>query len=197
MNGLEDLLPRRETPFVADERTMLLAWLAYHRSTMATKCQGLDELQLKTRPVVTSGMSLLGLLRHWTDVERYWIRELLLGEKDVVGYSSAQDRDGDFDNLDDTAVDVVIETWIAEGRHTVAVLTAAEDLDVICAGSFGGGDQGQGETQAELDWVDEGGSAAPEVPSVRWIMTHLIEEFARHNGHADLLRELLDGSTGE
>jgi hypothetical protein len=195
MNGLEDLLPRRETPFVADERTMLLAWLAYHRSTMAIKCQGLDELQLKTRPVVTSGMSLLGLLRHWTDVERYWIREVLLGEQDVVGYSSAEHRDGDFDNLDDTAVDVVIESWLAEGRHTVAVLTAAPDLDALCAGSFDG--ESQADQQAELDWVDEGGSAAAEVPSVRWIMTHLIEEFARHNGHADLLRELIDGSTGE
>lgn len=193
MTGFDALLPRPDVPYAANEATTLLAWLAYHRSTLAMKCDGLTEEQLKQRPIPTSTLSLLGLVRHWTDVERYWIRQILMGHESVQTYYTPVRPDGDFDDLHDTPADGVLKTWILEGQHTVAALGHA-DLDDICQGSL---PRRAADAAAVRTWEDEGGSVRPEVPSVRWVLTHLIEEFARHNGHADLIRELIDGSTGE
>ena len=191
-SGFSALLPRTSPPFVADEARMLLAWLVYHRGTLAMKCEGLSEQQLKQRPISTSTMTLLGLVRHVTDVERYWMRQIVLGHANIETYYSDESPDGDFDDLHDTSVADVVATWIAEGRHTVTVVDQAETLDGLCAGSLP-----SRPTSAELAWEGEGGSVLPEIPTLRWVLTHLVEEFARHNGHADILRELIDDSTGE
>jgi uncharacterized damage-inducible protein DinB len=165
---------RTEPPYFADdERTMLNSWLDYHRATLAMKCDGLDAAQLRERAVPPSSITLLGLVRHMADVERGWFRRTLAGEDAPPIFFSLEDLDGDFDNVDDADVSEAFTTWHRECDAARKNVAAAESLDVI--GTYRTGDQ---------------------VP-LRWIMLHMIEEYARHNGHADLLRERIDGVTGE
>jgi uncharacterized damage-inducible protein DinB len=160
---------RPEVPLVADERTMLEAWLDYHRATLLLKCAGLSDEQLRLRSSEPSTLSLLGLVRHMTDVERGWFRRGVGGERGpqvAPIYYSDERPDGDFDDVDD-----------ADPAETFA---------------------------AYVDELDRCRAAAAGVPldrlagrhSVRWIYVHMLEEYARHNGHADLLRERIDGATG-
>ncbi|MFE6335015.1 DinB family protein [Streptomyces sp. NPDC057798] len=165
---------RREPAVNADERTMLEGWLDYHRQTLAWKCAGLTEAQLRTASVEPSELTLMGLVRHMAEVERYWYHEVLLGEDLGVLYSSEQDRDGEFHLSDSDTWQEAHDTWQAEierARRNTAGLG--------------------------LDDLSKGTSRAGEHFSLRWIHTHMIEEYARHNGHADLLRERVDGSTGD
>ncbi|MEU8177658.1 DinB family protein [Microbispora hainanensis] len=165
---------RIDPPVVAGEREMLRAWLDWHRDTLAVKCQGLTEEQLRLRSVPPSSMSLLGLVRHMADVERAWFRLRLNGE-DLGGiYYSDDDPDGEFDNVDTASAEEAFATWQAEIEHARAAEEACADLDAL--------------TKAGRRGVHY---------SLRWIMCHMIEEYARHNGHADLLRERIDGATGE
>jgi uncharacterized damage-inducible protein DinB len=161
---------RPEVPLVADERTMLDAWLDYHRATLLWKCEGLSDEQLKRRSAEPSTLSLLGLVRHMTDVERGWFRRRIGREdRSKAGpiYYSDERPDGDFDDLDDTDATEVFAAFSEEVERCRAV-AAGVSLDER-AGEF----------------------------SVRWIYVHMIEEYARHNGHADLLRERIDGATGD
>ena len=103
----------------ADERAMLVGWLDYHRVTLELKCAGLTDRQLKTASVPSSSLTLLGLMRHLTDVERYWFREVFDGEVGVVGYSSDEAPDDDFDALDSAPVDEVFARWRGEQAHAV------------------------------------------------------------------------------
>ncbi|MEV4323032.1 DinB family protein [Microbispora rosea] len=165
---------RIDPPVVAGERAMLRAWLDWHRETLAVKCQGLTEEQLRLRSVPPSSMSLLGLVRHMADVERAWFRRRLNGE-DLGGiYYSDDDPDGEFDNVDTASAEEAFATWHAEIEHARAAEEACADLDTT--------------TKTGRQGVHH---------SLRWIMCHMIEEYARHNGHADLLRERIDGATGE
>jgi uncharacterized damage-inducible protein DinB len=159
--------------FTDDERTMLSSWLEYHRATLAMKCDGLDTAQLRERAVPPSSMSLLGLVRHMADVERGWFRRTLAGEDAPPIYFSAEDPDGEFDNVEDADADEAFATWRRECDAARKNVAAAESLEVI--GTYRTGEQ----------------------VSLRWIMCHMIEEYARHNGHADFLRERIDGATGE
>ncbi|GGS97050.1 hypothetical protein GCM10010156_64060 [Planobispora rosea] len=164
---------RIDPPFVADEARMLTSWLDWHRETLAVKCAGLSEEQLRLRSVPPSTLSLLGLVRHMAEVERAWFRNILSGEGAPPLYYDEQDPDGDFDNVDTASADEAFATWRAEiGR--ARELSADLPLDTI------------GKTQRRGNDV-----------SLRWILVHMIEEYARHNGHADLLREQIDGVTGE
>ncbi|WP_432924713.1 DinB family protein [Microbispora sp. CA-135349] len=166
---------RIDPPVTADERTMLRAWLDWHRETLAVKCEGLTEEQLRLRSVPPSSMSLLGLVRHMADVERSWFRRRLNGE-DLDGiYYSDDDPDGEFDNVDTASAEEAFATWREEIKHARAAEAACADLDVIARTPTRDGRHN----------------------SLRWIMCHMIEEYARHNGHADLLRERIDGVTGE
>jgi uncharacterized damage-inducible protein DinB len=168
-------MTRVEPPPTGSERESLTSWLRYHRDTLAFKCEGLDPEQLCRRSVPPSTMSLIGLVRHMAEVERSWFRRFLAGEPvDQVGllYSSDERRDGDFDDVDPTTVEEAFATWRAECDLADGI-AAGLDLDDICD------NLGRGET------------------SVRWVLTHMIEEYARHNGHADLLREAIDGATGD
>jgi uncharacterized damage-inducible protein DinB len=168
---------RTDPPYVVDgERAMLDYWLEYHRATLAIKCDGLSDDQLRQRAVPPSSLSLLGLVRHMAEVERSWFRRALAGE-DVPGmYYSDEDPDGDFDNISDASVSEAFASWHRECDVARRNAAAAESLDV------------QGTRR---------GRDTEEPVSLRWIMLHMIEEYARHNGHADLIRERIDGTTGE
>jgi uncharacterized damage-inducible protein DinB len=163
---------RTDPGYALGERDMLDSWLDYHRATLALKCEGLDDEQLRTRSVPPSTLSLLGLVRHMTEVERHWFRAVLSSEQVRDLYWTEEQPDGDFDNVDTADVAEAFAAWRAECEASRA---AAAGLPLETPGKH----RRRGEV------------------SLRWILTHMIEEYARHNGHADLLRERIDGATGE
>ncbi|MFJ8792306.1 DinB family protein [Streptomyces sp. NPDC102462] len=166
---------RREPAQNADERTMLEGWLDYHRDTLALKCADLTDAQLRTASVAPSELSLMGLVRHLAEVERNWFRKVLVGDDPGPIYYSEEDPDGEFHLTESDTWQEAYATWQAE------IETARRH-----AAGFG------------LDDLSRGVSRFSKEPfSLRWIYTHMIEEYARHNGHADLIRERIDGATGE
>jgi uncharacterized damage-inducible protein DinB len=165
--------PRRHEPaFGLGERAMLEQWLEFHRVTLLIKCEGLDDEQRKRRPIATSLLSLHGLLRHMAEVERNWFHRVLLREPDAppIWFDPAID-DSELVPLDDADWEADLAAWQRECDDSRAA-AAARGLD----------DTG----------IRRGGPC-----SLRWIYNHMIEEYARHNGHADLIRELIDGSVGD
>jgi uncharacterized damage-inducible protein DinB len=167
---------RAEPGLRAGEREMLTGWLDYHRATLAWKCEGLTDDKLRERSVPPSGLSLLGLVRHLTECERGWFRKVLRGE-DLPGiYYTDEDPDGDFNNVDSADAATVLRTWEQECALARDAVAATADLDALS---------------------EKGDRRTGEPFSLRWILTHMIEEYARHNGHADLLRERIDGATGD
>ncbi|MEU6403223.1 DinB family protein [Streptomyces sp. NPDC046985] len=166
---------RQEPALNADERTMLDGWLDYHRQTLAWKCEGLTDAQLRTASAEPSELTLMGLVRHMAEVERYWFRAVLTGEDSAPLYCGEQDPDGDFHV---TAQD----TWAEASAVWQAEIEAARR---VAAG-------------LDLDRLSERLDKRTGEPfSLRWIYTHMIEEYARHNGHADLVRERIDGAAGD
>ncbi|MFF7976435.1 DUF664 domain-containing protein [Streptomyces sp. NPDC007905] len=166
---------RREPAPNAGERAMLEGWLDYHRKTLAWKCEGLTDEQLRTASVPPSELSLMGLVRHMAEVERGWFRKVLVGDDAGPIYYTEDDRDGEFHLTGADSWEEAYGTWQAE------IETARRN-----AAGFG------------LDDLSQGTSRFTEEPfSLRWIYTHMIEEYARHNGHADLVRERIDGATGD
>ncbi len=167
-------VPRSEPAYVADERPMLESWLDYHRATLAVKCEGLSADQMRQRSVPPSSLSLVGLLRHMTEVERAWFRRVLAGEEAPPMYYSDEEPDGDFDLVAEADPDEMLATWRSECDHSRSLVADVRSLDDV------------GRTLRQGEQV-----------SLRWILVHMIEEYARHNGHADLLRERIDGSVGD
>ncbi|HEY3923512.1 MAG TPA: DinB family protein [Acidothermaceae bacterium] len=170
VGDLED--PRRTEPsFLLGERAMLEEWLDFHRVTLLLKCEGLDDAQRKARPVATSLLSLHGLLRHMAEVERNWFRRVLTRDAAApfIWFDTAID-DSELVPLDDADWEADLAAWYAECEHSRAAA---------------------GEHQ-----LDDTGIRHGEPCSLRWIYVHMIEEYARHNGHADLIRELIDGTVG-
>lgn len=163
---------RTEPPLVADERASLTGFLQYQRETLAMKCAGLATEQLKEKAIPPSGLSLLGLVRHMAEVERGWFRNTLNGEAGQAHWPGG--KPGEFAEFDIESADPdeAFRIWHEECARSRAIVDAAESLDTT-------------------------GSYRDEVFSLRYILTHMIEEYARHNGHADLLRERIDGTTGE
>lgn len=155
---------------VAGEREMLESWLNFHRDTLVWKCVGLSDKQLKRRACPPSTLSLLGLVRHMNEVEAGWFGHFV-GEREQV-YSTEEWPDADFDDLDDADV---AEDFAAFRRQ--------------CARSR---ERAAGHGLDET-FVNRQGKEI----SLRWIYLHMIEEYARHNGHADLIREAIDGFTGD
>jgi Protein of unknown function (DUF664) len=165
--------PRIEPRPQLAEREHYNAWLDYHRATLEWKCEGLTDAQLKERAVPPSPMSLLGLVRHMADVELNWFRRVINGEPIVGGNfwtPENSDDDPEFD-VDDASVEEAFTVWREECDRSRAI-AAAKSLD------------------------DFGVRHGIEV-DLRWVYVHMIEEYARHNGHADLLRERIDGQTGD
>ncbi|MFF4102550.1 DinB family protein [Streptomyces sp. NPDC001903] len=164
---------QRTRPVLAgDERATLTSLLQRQRDTLMMKCAGLTDEQLRRRAVAPSGLSLIGLVRHLAEVERGWFR-CVLNAEDVRGYfpRNAAGEWTEF-HVEDADPAEAFKIWEDACARSRAIVDAAESLDV----------QGHHGDQAY---------------SLHYILAHMIEEYARHNGHADLLREAIDGATGE
>ena len=162
----EDYPERRNAP----EQEMLRDWLDWHRATLLRKCAGLDAAQLATRSMPPSNLSLLGLVRHMCDTERGWVRQTYRGERVPDLYYRSDAPDADFEEADPAGAEADLERYQAECRAVDTALQGAE--------------------------LDETFTFRDKPISVRWMWQHLVEEYARHNGHADLIREAIDGSAG-
>lgn len=156
-------------PLTGDERPMLEGYLNWHRAYLRHKCTGLAGEQLADCSVPPSNLSLLGLIRHMAYVERRWFRERISGQQLEPMYDPALGDDADFEDLDPSRAQTDYERLIEECRLAEAVLAEASYEDTVMSR--------QG------------------VMSVRAVVIHMIEEYAQHNGHADLIREAIDGTT--
>jgi uncharacterized damage-inducible protein DinB len=165
---------RTEPELVADERASLEQWLDYHRATLLKKCARLDDQQLKARPLAPSGLSLLGLVRHMTEVERWWFR-MNAGQVDLEFPYDPDEVGLDFDDIDTADAAANIDAYLQECAASRAAVAGLSLEDV----------------------VPSRGHHPERARNIRWIYVHMIEEYARHNGHADLLREAIDGETGD
>ncbi len=175
-------LPDRVDPPYRDaERPAVEAWLEFHRVTLLQKCAGLTAEQLGRRSVPPSALSLRGLVRHMAEVEQGWFRRVLAGQPIELLYCSEDDPDGDFDGVGRDPDEPDLETAVAREFAVLAEQVAA--ARALTA------------THASLDDLGAGERHGERV-SLRWVLLHMIEEYARHNGHADLLRERIDGTTG-
>ncbi len=170
-----DADPRVDPPTQVDERATLVAFLRWQRETLELKCAGLDADALARRAVDFSSLSLLGLVRHLADVERTWFRQRLSSQDAPRRFVSPTNPDGDFDDAapDPALVAEAWDTWREEIAFAERFVAEAPDLDVV------GPDPWRG------------------VVSLRWVLIHMVEEYARHNGHADLLRQRIDGRVGQ
>ncbi len=155
-----------------DERPMLESWLAFHRATLELKCAGLADEQLRLASAEPSEMTLLGLVQHLAEVERNWFQRVFGGLDVPALYAEGA---GGYALAPERGLDEALAVWrreIARGQE-------------LCAGR----------SLEETGRIADGPMAGLEV-SLRWILVHMIEEYARHNGHADILRERIDGVTG-
>ncbi len=161
---------RVKRPPQADERTTIAAFLGWHRETLRLKCVGLSPAQLAERAVGPSALSLLGLVRHAAESERFWFRHVMAGEEPAPLFSTPAAA---FEVAEDPLqVAQAWEVWQAEIAFADHFVATAPNLDIA------GIEPGEGPV------------------SLRWVLMHMLEEYARHNGHADLLRERIDGRVG-
>jgi uncharacterized damage-inducible protein DinB len=167
--------PRADPPMQAGERETLIGFLNWQRHTFELKCAGLDAADLARRAVEPSTLSLLGLLRHMADVERGWFRRRMAGQDAPPHYYSKDNPDGDFDGAvaDPEVVAEAWDVWRSEIAFANQLIAEAANLDV----------SGTEPTRGPV--------------SLRWVLNHMVEEYARHNGHADLLRQRIDGAVGQ
>jgi hypothetical protein len=154
----------------APERVILDEFLNYYRVVFRRKVEGVGDDAARTAPCPPSELTIMGLVRHMAEVERSWFQRGITGEDAAPIYYSDDDPDGDFHVGPTDTLDEALHTWQAE----------VELAQTIAAG-------------AELDDLDR----LREQYSVRWILVHMIEEYARHCGHLDLIREAIDGATGD
>jgi uncharacterized protein DUF664 len=171
---------RPHPPSDADEIATVLGFLDYQRATLAWKCDGVDAAGL-ARTVAASTMTLGGLLKHLAYVEDHWLSRWLHDHNpqppwDTVDWSA--DEDWDWHSAAQDRPEELFGGWQAAVSRSRSLTNAA-----IAEGGLGG------KAKRVI--------AADDSPSLRWILLHMIEEYARHNGHADLLREAIDGQTGE
>jgi uncharacterized damage-inducible protein DinB len=171
---------RPEPPQAADEAATLLGFLDFQRATLEWKCAGLDAAGLNAT-VGVSSMTLGGMLKHLALVEVYWFSSWLYGRDDIAPWNTVDwsaDRDWDWHSAADDTPEQLLALWqesVALSRTLVAEALAGAGLEQL----------------SRRTWPDG------RSPSLRWILVHMIEEYSRHNGHADLIRESVDGQTGE
>ncbi|WP_263168016.1 DinB family protein [Streptomyces sp. SCSIO ZS0520] len=163
---------RTGPPLQGGERETLRAYLDFHRATLAMKCEGLTEEQLRRQSMPPSTLSLLGLVRHMAEVERTWFRRVIDAEDIELVWSPTGDYQVAYDAREASATEA-FEAWETEVAHARRIEESAASLDV---------------TGYQKRWGEH--------VSLRLVMLHLIHEYARHNGHADFLREAIDGSVG-
>ena len=167
--------PRETHDDLTDERSTLREYLRAYRVTLEMKCADLDAEELARRSVLPSTMSLLGLIRHLADVERYWFRHVLAGMDSSRLYGSDGDREADWNGAvaDPKVVAEAWEAWRGEVAFADRFVQQAGDLAVT------------------------GRQSDSRPIQLREVLVHMIEEYARHCGHADLLRERIDGRVGQ
>ncbi|ADI10527.1 MULTISPECIES: DinB family protein [Streptomyces] len=163
---------RPRIPTTADERETLRGFLDFHRATLAKKCDGLSDEELRRQSMPPSTLSLLGLVRHMAEVERNWFRRVLGGEDIPLVWSDSFDFQAAYDAREATRAEA-FAAWQAEVEHARRIEAAAESLEVTVHAERWGQDV-----------------------SLRTVMLHMILEYGRHNGHADFLREGVDGTVG-
>ena len=161
----------QDIPREAEEKETLLAFLRWQRDTLERKCSGLSGEQLRSKSAPPSNLSLLGLVRHMADVERGWFAKTLGGVDVGYLYGSEEKPDSDFEDAAAADVGEAFTQWGEECQRA----------DGILAG-------------LALDSVGHQETGRPV--STRWVLVHMVEEYSRHNGHADLLRERIDGAVG-
>ncbi len=159
-----------------DERGMLETWLDFQRRTLELKCAGLSEEQLRTASVEPSSMSLLGLVQHMEEVERNWFQRTFAG----LDAPPRHPEDNGFTVAPGRGAEETFAGWRAAVARSREIVAGARSLDE--SGAF-----------TEPEAAEALGDSRV---SLRWVLIHMVEEYARHNGHADLLRERLDGTTG-
>jgi len=163
---------RVDPPYTDGERDALIAWLEYHRATVLWKVKGLSDDDLR-RPMVPSGLSLLGVVKHLAYVERNWFWVRFLGrDRGPVPWTDA-DPDADFRIEPEETVEEVLEFYRTECERSREAIREASPDD-----------------EARSPGKNEG-------LTLRWILLHMVEETARHNGHLDILREQVDGAVGD
>jgi uncharacterized damage-inducible protein DinB len=165
---------RTEPARTAGDRESLEQRLDFHRDTLLMKCAGLKADQLKARPVPPSGLSLLGLVRHMVEVERWWFRMHAGNEQIGFEYCTDDNESADFDDLVEADAPADLEAFRREVEAASAAVRDKELEDVVASR----------------------GHDPERTRNIRWIYLHMIEEYARHNGHADLIRECIDGEVG-
>jgi uncharacterized damage-inducible protein DinB len=161
---------RVDAPFTGTERATLDGFLDLYRATLLFKCQGLSAEQLAERAVPPSILSLIGVVRHMTEVERGWFRRGFAGETVELPYSRGEDPDADFNEASAATAEADYAAFLGE-------------LDLARA-AVAGHDLGDTFVRRDSEF------------SLRWVYVHMIEEYARHCGHADLIRERIDGTKG-
>ena len=161
---------RPEPPHVAGEAETLSGFLDFQRATLLWKLEGLDDEQLR-RAMVPSGTSLLGIVKHLAYVERGWFQRVWAGQEITVPWTE-EDPDADWRIEPDETTADVLALYEGECARSREIVAAASSLDETAKARWG-------------------------PVSRRWILTHMLEETARHVGHADILREQIDGATGE
>ena len=159
-------------PLIASEREMMRAFLDYHRATLAMKCEGLSDEELRRQSMPPSTLSLLGLVRHMAEVERTWFRRVINAEDIPLVWSAEMDFQAAYDAETASRAEA-FDAWQAEVEQSRRIEAAAASLDV---------------TGYQPRWSQE--------VSLRLVMLHVLLEYARHNGHADFLREGVDGTVG-
>ncbi len=164
-------LGREDPAFGEGERDALSSWLDFHRATLLTKLEGLDDDQLRRR-MVPSGLSLLGLVKHLTSVEHGWFARGFASSGEEPLFYSEEDPDADFRIEEDETTSDIVSGYIAACDRSRRIIEGASLEDAF-----------EHPNRGRID--------------LRWIMLHMIEETARHNGHADIMRELIDGTTGD
>lgn len=163
---------RIDPPSLAGERETLRSFLDFHRATLAMKCDGLSDEDLRLRSSPPSTLSLLGLVRHMAEVERTWFRKVVNAEDIPLVWSDEGDYQTAYDASTATRAEA-FEAWQTEVRHSRRIEEAAASLDL---------------TVHAARWNED--------VSLRLVMIHVLLEYARHNGHADFLREAIDGTVG-
>jgi hypothetical protein len=161
---------RAPEPGAGGERELLLAWLAFHRDALASKCEGMTAAQLVSAAAAPSDLSLLGLVRHMTEMEHVYFVYALAGGDFGLVYCTDATPDADIAGLEAAMSTASMDQWRRERDHADQLLAQAGSLDAAAAGNG---------------------------RSVRWNLIKVVQEYARHNGHADLIRERIDGATGE
>src|SRR4051794_35695535 len=154
-------------PLTGPERPIVKGYLDFERATLANICAGLTAEQLAQRPLPSSNLSLLGIVRHVAKVERTWFRIRAAGEPIEPLYDPALGKDYDFDHLDPADAEAALERWHVERRH---------------------GDEAVAGLDPDATFEHDG-----EAMSLGLVYVHMVAEYARHNGHADLIREAIDG----